>query len=299
MSIAVLGGYGVGLTMRVPRAPRSGETVTGGVLSREHGGKGSNQAVAIARWGGRSALITAVGADADGEAARELWRAEAVDDRAVVTVPHAATMAGVILVDDAGENRIAIAPGALEHLTLDQGGRRAIQEADLLVISLETPVEVAHAAIAAAREHDVRVLLNPAPATALPSSLWQSVDILVPNQSEARTLLDDDSIDDVQAARALAEIARCVVVLTRGADGALIAEPGREPRTVSAPAVTAVDTTGAGDAFVGVLAAELAAGVELMPACERACAAAATSVEHPGVIAGLPRNPAAAAGRRS
>lgn len=289
MSIAVLGGYGVGLTMRVARSPRAGETVTGGRFTREHGGKGSNQAVAIARWGATPTLITALGDDADGRAARSLWEAEGVDDRAVAVIAGAATMAGVILVDETGENRIAIAPGALERLELDDAARRAIQTSRLLVISLEIPPATAREAAALARAAGVPVLLNPAPAAGIPAELWREVDILVPNQSEARTLLGDDTVGDAEAAEALAEGGRARVVLTRGARGALIAERGAAARAVPAPAVDAVDTTGAGDAFVGVLAAELAAGADLDTACATACAAAAASVQHPGVIAGLPR----------
>jgi ribokinase len=296
MSIAVLGGYGVGLTMLVDRAPHAGETVGGGRFRREHGGKGSNQAVAIARWGGSPALISAVGDDTDGASARGLWDAEGVDHRAVTTVSNAATMAGVIIVDGDGENRIAIAPGALDALTLGEEAQRGIAAADLLVISLELPLDRAREAVAVARAHQVPVLLNPAPAADVPDELWQSVDLLVPNQSEARALLGDPAIGDEDAARALAAASGARVVLTRGALGALVVERDGSVHAIAAPVVHAVDTTGAGDTFVGVLAAELVAGTALIDAVGAACAAAAASVEHPGVIDGIPHRGTIGAG---
>lgn len=289
MSIAVLGGYGVGLTMLVAHAPRAGETVGGARFRREHGGKGSNQAVAIARWGGSPVLISAVGDDTEGRSARGLWDAEDVDHRTVTTVTGAATMAGVIIVDGDGENRIAIAPGALDALTIGEEAQHRIAAASLLVISLELPLDSAREAVAVARAHQVPVLLNPAPAADVPSDLWQSVDLLVPNQSEAQALLGDIDVGDEDAARALAAASGARVVLTRGALGALVVERDGSVQVVAAPVVRAVDTTGAGDTFVGVLAAELVAGTALIDAVAVACAAAAASVEHQGVIDGIPR----------
>ena len=297
MTIAVLGGYGVGITMRVSRMPRAGETVSGGVLSREHGGKGSNQAITIARWGGSPALISAVGDDAEGRGARELWASESVDATAVATV-DAATMAGVILVDGAGENRIAIAAGALDSVwgaRVEPLAAHALSDADALVISLEIPHDAALQCSALARQAGVTVILNPAPAEDVPIELWQTADVLVPNQSEARALLGDDGTPenagadgDLALARRLAERAAGVVVVTCGEAGAVIVDHAGA-RRVTAPAVTAVDTTGAGDTFVGVLAAELVRGVDLDDAVATACRAAAHSVTRHGVIDGIPR----------
>ncbi|UYN83995.1 MAG: ribokinase [Microcella sp.] len=297
MTIAVLGGYGVGITMRVPRMPRAGETVSGGVLSREHGGKGSNQAIAIARWGGSPALITAVGDDVEGRSARDLWASESVDATAVATV-DAATMAGVILVDGAGENRIAIAAGALDSVwgaRVEPLAAHALSDADALVISLEIPHDAALQCAALARRAGITVILNPAPAEGVPVELWQSADVLVPNQSEARALLGDDGDaegshvdDDLALARRLAERASGTVVVTCGEAGAVIADRAGV-RRVTAPAVAVIDTTGAGDTFVGVLAAELVRGVDLDDAVDTACRAAAHSVTRHGVVDGIPR----------
>lgn len=299
MKIAVLGGYGVGITMRLAQVPGAGETVLGGRVSHEHGGKGSNQAVAIARWGASPALITAIGRDAAGDAARELWRDEGVDAAAVVSV-EAATMTGVILVDESGENRIAIAAGALEQLSTSDIDVSAdlIREAEALVISLEIPIAAAQRAIEIARAAGVPIVLNPAPASALPEPLWMAADLLVPNQIEARTLLADYTSSDSELALALHRRTGHAVVLTRGDRGAIIAENGA---VVSVPAVpvAAVDTTGAGDTFVAVLTVEYLEHGSLQAAVVAACAAAAISVTHPGVVQGLPRrqrNPLETAG---
>lgn len=295
MTIAVLGGYGVGITMRVSQMPRAGETVSGGVLTREHGGKGSNQAVAIARWGGEPVLISAVGSDEAGTAARELWAREGVDDVTVLSVDDS-TMAGVILVDAAGDNRIAIAAGALDSVWGARVGplaATALRDAETLVISLETPHDAAVQCAVAARSAGIRIILNPAPAEQVPHQLWTNVDVLVPNQSEAQALLGSRSAsgvfdDDLAVATELAGLGTGTVVLTCGAAGAVIAD-GQGARRVAAPRVDAVDTTGAGDTFVGVLATELTAGSDIDSAVELACRAAAHSVTRRGVIDGIPR----------
>ncbi len=294
MTIAVLGGYGVGITMRVPHMPRAGETVSGGVLSREHGGKGSNQAIAIARWGGEPTLISAVGADEAGAAARELWVREGVDDACVLSVDDT-TMAGVILVDAAGDNRIAIAAGALDSVwgaRVEPLAATALRSAQTLVISLETPHDAALQCSAAARRAGIRIILNPAPAEDVPRALWANVDVLVPNQSEARSLLTADGADgmlddDLRLATELAARGNGTVIVTCGADGAVIADE-RGVRRVAAPAVSVVDTTGAGDTFVGVLAAELTAGADIDSAVHLACRAASHSVTRRGVLDGIP-----------
>ncbi|MCW5950772.1 MAG: ribokinase, partial [Propionibacteriaceae bacterium] len=188
MRIAVVGSYGVGLTMRVNRLPAGGETLTDGVFSIGHGGKGSNQAVAAARLGAEVSFLTAVGADPFGTAACELWRDEGV--RAIVLTTGAATMVGVILVEPGGENRIVIAPGALAELSPADvdAFEDAIATADILVTGFEIPVPVARRALQLARRHGVRTLLNPAPAVPLDAELWELTDVLTPNQSEAAVL---------------------------------------------------------------------------------------------------------------
>lgn len=293
MRIAVVGSYGVGLTMRVGRAPEAGETLSGGVFSSGHGGKGSNQAVATARLGAEVSLLTAVGGDAFAAAARELWTAEGVDCDHVVTA-DAATMVGVILVDANGENRIVIAQGALDELSPADVDAfdESIAAADLLVTGFEIPVEVARRALEIARSHGVRTLLNPAPAPAEPldAELWGLVDVVTPNQTEAMRLTGETGLVTAEeCADAIRRRYAGVTIITLGGDGCLVDEPGSE--RVRVPAVRprqVVDTTGAGDAFTGALAVALARGDELRDAVRFAAAAGAHAVGIAEVIPSLP-----------
>jgi ribokinase len=292
--IAVVGSYGVGLTMRVERMPEAGETLSGGVFSSGHGGKGSNQAVAAARLGAEVSLLTAVGPDAFGASARDLWTAEGVACDRVVTA-DAATMVGVILVDHTGENRIAIAPGALEELSpADVDAFEAeIAAADLLVTGFEIPVEVARRALEIARHHGVGTLLNPAPAPAEPldEALLALVDVLTPNRTEAAKLTGETALESAEeCADAIRRRYDGVTIVTLGADGCLVDEPGAERvRVPAARPLQVVDTTGAGDAFTGALAVALARGAELRDAVRFAAAAGAWAVGIAEVIPSLPR----------
>lgn len=293
MKIAVVGSYGVGLTMRVPRVPVAGETLSGGVFASGHGGKGSNQAVAAARLGAEVSLLTAVGADPFADEARRLWAAEGVDATHVRTAASAATMVGVILVDGDGENRIAIAPGALDELTPADveafAGR--IAEADLVVVSLEIPLSVALAALRSAHEHGIRTLLNPAPAAALPAEAWRWVDVVTPNTSEARVLLGREPDGEADPDELIDELRRrtaATIVLTLGAGGAVVDDGSRRTRIAPISAPVVVDTTGAGDAFTGALAVALVRGDEITAAARFAAAAGAHAVGIAEVVPALP-----------
>ena len=272
--VAVVGSYGVGLTFEVERVPAAGETVVGRRFRTDHGGKGSNQAVGAARLGARVALLTAIGEDAFGAEARRMWAEEGVEADAVVAVPLP-TMAGAILVEGGGENRIVIAPGALAALTPDHVERFAgrIATADVCLVQLEIPVEAAWRALQIARRGGVRTVLNPAPAPAqpLPRELLALVDYLTPNETEAAALGD-------------AAAAAGTIILTLGREGALLGD-----ERVPALPTRAVDTTGAGDAFNAAFAVALAERRPELDAVRFGCAAGAHMVEHPGVLPGLPR----------
>ncbi|MEU4779713.1 ribokinase [Micromonospora sp. NPDC023633] len=293
MKIAVVGSYGAGLTMQVPRVPVAGETLSGGTFASGHGGKGSNQAVAAARLGAEVSFLTAVGPDQFGAAARQLWAEEGIDASGVRTA-DAATMVGIILVDDEGENRIAIAPGALDELTLADvdGFADRIAAADLVVVSLEIPLPVAVAALRTAHERGVRTLLNPAPAVALPDEAWEWIDVLTPNASEARVLTGRDP-DGTASGDELVELLRTryagTVVLTLGAEGALVDSDGQRSWVAPVTVPRVVDTTGAGDAFTGALAVALVRGDDLTEAVRFAAAAGAHTVGIAEVIPALPR----------
>ncbi|MBL3699880.1 ribokinase [Leucobacter luti] len=293
MKIAVVGSYGVGLTMRVPRFPAAGETVSGGTFVSEHGGKGSNQAVGAARLGAEVALLTAVGDDANGRAAAELWAAEGVDAQHVV-VTDTATMVGFIEVEPGGENRIAIAPGALDCLddTSVEPFRGTIAGADVVVVSMEIPRAAVGATLRIGRENRVLTLLNPAPARPLPDDMWENIDVITPNQTEAPALLGlgpDHGLDDVALAAALQERTGGAVILTRGGHGALIADAAGTRPVPPRPVSNVVDTTGAGDSFTAALAVALAGGASLDAAAEYAARAGAHAVSIAGVIPAMPR----------
>lgn len=281
--------------MRMVSAPDAGETVTGGVLSQGHGGKGSNQAVGAARLGANVSLFTAVGDDDHGRAAREFWKAEGIDASAVVTTP-AATMVGFILVDESGENRIAIAPGALAELALADAEqfREAISEAEILVVSLEIPVPVALRLLKIARDVGTTTILNPAPASRLPDKAWATIDYLTPNSTEAAILLAEPALETQDAAAAAERLAARftgTVVLTGGSAGAVVAEGGALTRVPAVPVANVVDTTGAGDAFTAAFAVAIAEGQDTVAAARFASAAGAHAVTVAEVIPSLATRP--------
>lgn len=264
--VAIVGSYGVGLTVELDRVPDAGETVVGRSFRRDHGGKGSNQAVGAARLGAEVDFLTAIGDDAFGHEAIALWDTEGVRAEAVLA-PPAATMTAPIFVEPSGQNRIVIVPGALERLTrahVDAFAER-IAHADVCLVQLEIPVDTALYALEVARRAGVRTILNPAPAPTEP--IAPEVDYVTPNETESAA---------VQGTRA-------TVVLTLGEEGA-------ELDGVRVPAFRAsvVDTTGAGDAFNAAFAVALAEGQPDLDAVRWGCAAGAHMVEHAGVVPGLP-----------
>ncbi|MEA2278801.1 MAG: ribokinase [Solirubrobacteraceae bacterium] len=280
--VAVVGSINLDLVVRVERHPAPGETVVGGDRSELPGGKGANQAVAAARLGAEVALVGRVGADEPGRRLRDGLAGEGVDVAHVREDADAPTGMAFIAVDPAGENTIVVSPGA--NARVDGGDVDAARE--LLAGAAVTLVqhEISPAAVAAAiAAAGGTVVLNPAPARALGPGM---VDVLVPNRGELAALSGRDDGDPVQLARGL-HAARAVVV-TLGADGALVVEGDRVER-IAAPSVTAVDTTGAGDAFCGALAQALADGAALVEAARWAALAAAESVTRPGAQGGLPR----------
>jgi ribokinase len=249
------------------------------------GGKGSNQAIAAARLGARVAFIGAVGDDAYGDALREALADAGVDATRLRTL-EGPTGTAHIVVEHGGANRIVVVPGANGRLTgLTDADRASIREADLLLLQLEVPLETVIEAARMARAADTRVVLTPAPARALPDELLELVDVLVPNEHEALQVAGVDGIDE--AIEAL--VARVPdVVVTLGERGGIHASRGARPERFAAPVVEAVDTTAAGDTFVGALALSLGEGRAWAEALARAAAAASISVGRPGASASMP-----------
>ncbi|TDE00403.1 ribokinase [Jiangella asiatica] len=282
--IAILGSANMDLVVTVERAPGRGETVTGRTFVTVPGGKGANQALAAARAGGQVAFLGAVGGDEFGRGITDLLTGAGIDVSGL-TVSDQPTGTAHITVDASGDNSIVVVPGANGTVTaLTDAHRAGIDAADLLLLQLELPLGLVVEAARYARSRGVRVVLTPAPAVPLPVELLDAVDVLVPNEHEAALLAGVD--DPVAAARNLAGRGGDVVV-TLGSQGALWLHDGGEWPVPAFP-VQAVDTTAAGDTFVGVLAVGLAEGVEWAEALRRAAAAAALSVQRPGASSSMP-----------
>lgn len=291
--VAVIGSANADLVVEVDRRPAPGETVLGSDLMVLPGGKGANQAVAAARLGAAVTFVGCVGDDGNGQMLRRSLSSAGVDLGALATVP-APTASALIMVTPDGENAIIVAPGANRHVTpaLLDGCRESWATADVLVLQLEVPMEsVAHAAVAAAGT-GARVVVNAAPAAPLPDPVLAVCDPLVVNESEAAFLLRQAGRQVPAAAEAVARgllaLGPRSVVVTLGGDGCVHVEPGATPVRTPAHRVEVVDTTGAGDAFVGALAADLAAGVSLGDGVARATAVAAHAVGRPGAQGSYP-----------
>ena len=294
--IVVVGSFNMDLVVRLPVIPKPGETLLGGVFATYPGGKGSNQAVAAARLGGEVTMIGRVGADAFGDQLLAAARAEGIDTRFVGVDPHTATGVALIQVDAQGQNSIAVASGANFTLTAadvaDAFAR--LDRVDMLVMPLETPLETIVIAAELARKAGARVVLNPAPAQHLSPELLTTVDVLVPNEHEAAFMTGIEIQSRLDARRAAEQLLRSgpgSVIITMGSEGALIAELA-EPAPIftqaAAFSVDAIDTTAAGDAFVGALAVMLGEGQSLTEAARFASAAAAIAVTRAGAQPSLP-----------
>jgi ribokinase len=291
--VVVLGSLNMDLVVALSRLPRSGETVIGDRLRRFPGGKGANQAVAAARLGADVAMVGRVGQDSFGDELLSNLISDGVAIDAVDRDPVEPTGAALILVGEAGENIIAVARGAGRVVGEAEVARatKGLQEGDVLLVQLEIPLAAVTAAAREAKAAGARVILNAAPAAPLPASLLRQLEVLVVNELEAEPLLGRPAAspqDAEQAARTAVALGAQSAVVTLGAAGAVLAQ-GESIHHMKAQLVEAVDTTGAGDAFVGALAAALAAGAAMVEAAELAGAAGAAAVTKPGAQASLPR----------
>jgi ribokinase len=287
--LLVIGSLNTDLLVRVRALPGPGETVTGGVFEMAGGGKGANQAVAAARAGASVAMVGAVGADEFGARLLKELSGEGVDVASVARLPEVATGLAAIVVDEAGENQIAVASGA-NHALGPGEVERAFGELELssarcVMLSLEVSDEVLVEGAARAAAGGMAVVVNPAPARPLPPELVAGRPIVTPNEGEAAELTGRD--DPAEAAAAMVESGAAAALVTVGARGVFVAT-GASVEQIEAPTVPVLDTTGAGDTFSGVLAAGLARGWELDRAARWATVAAALSVTKPGARGGMP-----------
>jgi ribokinase len=272
-TVLVIGSVNVDLVVTLERLPAPGETVIGGRFARGGGGKGANQAVAAARAGARVRFVGAVGADDFGAGAVAELENEGIDMSAVARLEDEPTGVALIAVDREGRNQIAVASGANARVDAAMArAAEALEPGDVCLLGFEVPDAAVVAAARAAADAGAWIVLNPAPARELPDALSGLGVVLTPNADEAEAM---------GGATALAARTGAPVIVTRGADGALLLDGGDETE-LPAPHVEAVDTTGAGDVFNGVLAAGLASGLDLAEAARRAIEAASASVRRAG-----------------
>ena len=291
--LVVIGSSNTDMMIQLDRLPRPGETVLGGEFTAAAGGKGANQAVAAVRAGGDVTFVARVGRDPFGDEALAGFTRDGIHTDFVFRDPRAPSGVALIFVARNGENSIAVAGGANQRLSPADVKRAepAIAKASAVVLQLETPLETVEAAAQIAVRAGVRVILNPAPARALPDRLLALVSILTPNETEAERLTGIAVTDDTSAGRAAAKLlAKGVqtVILTLGARGAFVATKDQRAR-VPGFKVQAVDTTAAGDVFNGALAVALAEGQPLLEAVRFAFGAAAISVTRLGAQPSAPR----------
>lgn len=291
--VVVVGSLNMDLVVRTPRHPQPGETLTGHGLATTAGGKGANQAVALARLGASTAMIGCVGDDAHGQALLAGLDREGIQRQGVRVSPAAETGVAMIQVDDTSQNCIVVIPGSNAELAPADVERcdARLGRAKLLVCQLEVPLETVRYALGRARAHGCTTLLNAAPAMALPNDILALADWLVVNETEAAALSGQTVTHPDEAARAAQRLrgqgCRRVLV-TLGAQGVVAALDDTLHHYAARP-VTPVDTTGAGDTFVGGFAAALVRGTEVEAAIREGQAAAAIAVTRAGAQASIPR----------
>jgi ribokinase len=290
--VVVFGSLNMDLVVRVPRMPQAGETLSAHGFLSNPGGKGANQAVACARQGGRVVMVGRVGNDGFGAQLRTAVVAQGVDAAGVATTPGVSTGVAMIMVDDSAQNCIAVVPGANASVGIEdaEAMRDRLAGAGLLLLQLEVPMDSVLRAAGIAREAGCTVLLNPAPALALPDGLWPLLDILVLNETEASLysgLARVDSSNAVDAAALLLQRGLQHVIVTLGEHGVVWASAAGA-RRFEARKVQAVDTTAAGDTFIGALGALLVEGRSMEEALAHAIRAAAICVTRAGAQASMP-----------
>lgn len=291
-SIVVVGSSNTDMVIQADHLPAAGETILGGTFFMTQGGKGANQAVAAARLNGQVIFIAKVGADVFGQQSVKLYKEEGIDTSYITVDASLPSGVALINVDSKGENCIAVAAGANGALDTGDISRAQVrcEQATIILIQLEIPIETVNYVANLAKANNIKLVLNPAPARTLSDDLLKNVSIITPNEKEAE-MLTGIKISDVDAAKDAAKILAGkgikTVIITMGAEGALIAE-NNIFQVVHASKVKAIDTTAAGDVFNGALVVALSEGKDIQQAVQFANAAAAISVTKLGAQASAP-----------
>lgn len=290
--ILVIGSYNVGLTVLGPRIPKPGETIMGTHFDMGPGGKGSNQAIAIARLGGNVTFLAKVGGDIFGKDAISLFCKEGIDTKYIFIDETTHTGAGIIFLDQNGHNAIGVAPGANYKLLPEdlKKHKSLFDECDILLIQLEIPIFTVYEAINMAKNMGMRIILNPAPAQKIDSRYLAMIDVLIPNETEAEVLTDitlSSKENAIESGKYLVSQGVNSVIITMGANGAIYVSKEKQ---IDFPSykVNVVDTTGAGDAFCGAFAYGLSLKKSSEESIDFASKVAALSVTKLGVVPGLP-----------
>ena len=289
--IIVIGSSNTDMVVRSEHLPRPGETVLGGGFMMVGGGKGANQAVAVAKMGHPVIFAAAVGKDIFGDEAVERYRHLGIDTSYIA---HKDTPSGValIMVDSAAQNSISVALGANNELMLEDvmPALDIVEEGDIVLLQLEIPMSTVEACIGVAAAKGARVILNPAPAAKVGAAALSKLYLITPNQTEAEILTGvevNDEASAVKAAEALCALGVKKVVITLGSEGALLYEDGKA-EIIPARKVEAVDTTAAGDVYNGAMCAALAEGMSLRESLRFATKASAISVSRVGAQPSIP-----------
>ena len=291
--VTVMGSFVADLAFRIDRVPAWGETLMGQSFKLGPGGKGSNQAVAAARAGGKVSFISKLGPDPFGDMARSLYAAEGIDTQFLFSTMSATGAAAIIVDDGRGENAIVVVPGACFEVTtaeIDQT-RELIANSSIFVAQLELSLPVVEHGLALAHALGVSTILNPAPAAPLPESIFQHIDYITPNETETAALTGIVVASIAYAERAAnAFLARGVrnAIITLGAQGAFVKNARIKAHVPAIDAGKVVETTGAGDAFNGGLAVALSEGMDLVDAVRFGCATAGISITRPGTAPSMP-----------
>jgi ribokinase len=290
--IVVLGSLNMDLVLRVPHMPRAGETMLGQSLSQVPGGKGGNQAVSCARQGAAVTMLSCVGNDAYADQLLAGLAADSIDVGHVQRSGLAGTGVAVISVDDAAQNQIVVVPGANDLLRVPEDLlAHLLQGAAYVVLQFETPLTEVAQALRLARSAGCKAVLNPSPMQAIPDDWWPAIDVLVVNEAEASALAGlavDNPASAAQAAHSLQAKGAGQLVVTLGAHGAVACDARGAVYWHHAMRVQAVDTTAAGDTFLGALAVQLAQGATLNEATQWAIRAASICVTRAGAQPSIP-----------
>lgn len=291
-NIIVIGSCNTDMVIKTDHLPAPGETVLGGSFMMNPGGKGANQAVAAARLKGHVSFIAKTGNDLFGKQSVEQYRNEGINVEYIYSDPALPSGVALIIVDVNGENSITVASGANGSLSPEdiRKAQPAIEKADILLMQLEIPMETVEYAARTGKEQGLKVILNPAPARALPEKLLQNLYMIIPNETEAE-ILSGIKVTDWESARKAADIISAkgvdTVVITMGSKGALVKEKGQY-HEVPVAKVKPIDTTAAGDTFCGALCVALSEDKSVIDAVKFANKCASISVTRMGAQSSLP-----------